>query len=256
MKPMRTVALIAFSIMLAGCDTDDDGSVLGVTDGSVHIGPASDAIEGSGAIVTHVVDVNNFSEIEVSHTFNVAITQGDSFSVSVRVDDNMVEHLRVERTESKLQFGLKDGSNNNITLEASVVVPDLDYLDVNGVSRVEVLGFELDHDLELDCSGASRISETVHVTELEIDVSGASQLLIEGSASRLELDASGASSAGLKDFPVATADVHLSGASSATLRVQETLEVTASGASRLSFHGTPSPGRVSTSGASTITSLD
>ena len=73
----------------------------------------------------------------------------------------MVEHLRVERTESKLQFGLKDGSNNNITLEASVVVPDLDYLDVNGVSRVEVLGFELDHDLELDCSGASRISETV-----------------------------------------------------------------------------------------------
>ena len=91
---MRTVALIAFSIMLAGCDTDDDGSVLGVTDGSVHIGPASDAIEGSGAIVTHVVDVNNFSEIEVSHTFNVAITQGDSFSVSVRVDDNMVEHLR------------------------------------------------------------------------------------------------------------------------------------------------------------------
>ena len=142
----------------------------------------------------------------------------------------MVEHLRVERTESKLQFGLKDGSNNNITLEASVVVPDLDYLDVNGVSRVEVLGFEL------DCSGASRISETVHVTELEIDVSGASQLLIEGSASRLELDASGASSA--------------------TLRVQETLEVTASGASRLSFHGTPGPGRVSTSGASTITSLD
>ncbi|MDP6981770.1 MAG: hypothetical protein QGG05_01640 [Candidatus Latescibacteria bacterium] len=40
-------------------------------------------------------------------------------------------------------------------------MPDLDHLAVNGVSRVEVLGFELDHDLELDCSGASRISETV-----------------------------------------------------------------------------------------------
>ena len=37
--------------------------------------------------------------------------QGDSFSVTLRLDDNLVEHVLVERTGSTLRIGLRDGSS-------------------------------------------------------------------------------------------------------------------------------------------------
>ena len=42
----------------------------------------------------------------------------------------------------------------------------------------------------------------------------------------------------------------------AVLRVKDTLAVTVSGASNLSYHGTPRLDRISTSGGSTVKSLD
>ena len=77
--------------------------------------------------------------------------------------------------------------------------------------------------------------------------------MLEGSATGLTIAGSGASSLDLADFTVNTADVTLSGASEATVNVQERIDpVDVSGASRLRYLGDPALGDVSTSGGSSV----
>ncbi|GAI07881.1 unnamed protein product, partial [marine sediment metagenome] len=66
------------------------------------------------------------------------------------------------------------------------------------------------------------------------------------------LKASGASKVTLDDFPVDDANVHLSGASEATLNVKGRLDCAVTAASRLYFQGNPTMGNISVTGASTI----
>jgi hypothetical protein len=72
----------------------------------------------------------------------------------------------------------------------------------------------------------------------------------------MEIEVSGASRADLEKFHARNVDVNLSGASEATVYVSETLDIEASGASRLYFIGNPTIGEIDISGASTIKHKD
>ena len=109
-------------------------------------------------------------------------------------------------------------------------------------------------NIELEASGASRVTGSIAAGDAEFDVSGASTVTLAGSANDIVVDASGASHVGLGDFPVNNAEVKLSGASRATVNLSGRLDVDLSGASNLSYIGEPTMGDISISGASTISS--
>ena len=68
----------------------------------------------------------------------------------------------------------------------------------------------------------------------------------------MTIDASGASSVDLGGFPVNDANVEASGASNVTVNARGKLDVNASGASHVYYLGSPTLGKVDTSGASSI----
>ena len=104
----------------------------------------------------------------------------------------------------------------------------------------------------MNLSGASYLEGDVTAREVLLEVSGASRARLQGKAEILHVDASGASNLDLEDFPVEDADIELSGASEAAVVLNGTLDIDASGASRLYFGGSPTMGRVDLSGASSI----
>ena len=67
-------------------------------------------IRGSGNVVTQEEAITGFDSLDVSHGFQVDVRQGDTFGVVIRVDDNLVEHLRVLKQGSTLKIGLKPES--------------------------------------------------------------------------------------------------------------------------------------------------
>ena len=90
-----------------------------------------------------------------------------------------------------------------------------------------------------------------------MELSGASSLDLTGSSASLSLKASGASKAKMEDFAIDDAEVHLSGASSATLNVKDNIGPAAlSGASKLIYLGDPTFSDFQTSGASSISARE
>jgi hypothetical protein len=212
-------------------------------------------VYGSGRIVTEDFDIRGFSKLEISHAFNVEVIQSSSYEVAVRVDEKLQQHLRIEKRGDTLVIGLKPYRSYNlrsVTMEAEVRMPDLRGIDASGASDVRISGFSSVKDFEVDLSGASYLDGEITARYVRIEVSGASRVRLQGSAEDLRLNASGASNLDLEDFPVRDADIELSGASEAEVVLNGTLDIDASGASRLYFGGSPIMGRVDLSGASSI----
>ena len=210
-------------------------------------------IHGSGRLVTIQEDFTDFSQINLSHSFKANIFKSENYSVVLKMDDNILEHLESFKSNDKLSLGLEDGYNyNDITLEAEIGVPDITTIDLSGASAVELYGFEFSHSLNIYLSGASAVKGNITVGDILMDMSGASYINLAGGGKDLKVYASGASSVELPDFSVEKADMKLSGASYSKINVSDYLRIHLSGASVLYYTGNPTLGEVSVSGVSKI----
>jgi hypothetical protein len=219
--------------------------------------PSVSRVTGSGNVVSLEQDFSDFDRLVVSHAFRTTVTQGDSFDVVIRIDDNLQPYLRVEQDGDTLSIGLTDELGLGLltaTLEADITLPSLASLDASGGTHVTLAGFEEDAAVSLNASGASRLEGHLETPGLDLTVSGASGAELSGSAEQLHIDANGASRADMGAFAAVDADVVVNGASNATVNVSGTLNADASGASHVTYLGAPTLGAVNVSGGSSVDS--
>jgi serine/threonine-protein kinase len=196
MLKQRISVLLVIATLLTGC-----GGLVSVT--------------GSGNVVTQEEAITGFDRLDVSQGFQVDVIQEDTFSVVIRVDDNLVEHLRVVKQGSTLKIGLEQTrSYSDVTLQAEIAMPEL---------------------VGLDSSGGSRVAAS-------------------GSGEDIAIDASGGSGADLASFTVVNANVDASGGSQVSVNVSGTLNVDASGGSQVYYSGNPTLGVIDTSGGAQVLS--
>lgn len=212
-----------------------------------------DGLDGSGIAETTEYTFDEFDEVEVHSSFEATITVAPGPpTVSVTVDDNFVEHLDVELDGDRLEVGFERGGYDpEVTPTATITVPDLSYLSVDGAATVDVDGIDHAGVFNLDVNGASEAFVDGAFATIEIEADGASSLSLTGSAGDIELEADGASFVDLTDLDAISVDVDLSGASSADLGTVDQVDGELSGASSL-LADRDTDVSVATSGASSI----
>ena len=210
-------------------------------------------ITGSGNVVTQEEAISGFDKVEVSHTFNVDISQGKTFSVVVRIDDNLLQYLQVVKQGSTLKIGLKtDRISRDSTLEAEVILPELTGLNLSGASHANITGLKSTKDISFDLSAASTLRGDIEAGDISIGLSDSSSITLTGSGQDLTIDAKGSSQLDLADLPVVNASVSLSDASTATVNASGRLDVDASDASEVYYLGDPTLGEIDTSSESSV----
>jgi hypothetical protein len=245
--------------------------VMGITVISL-VGCTNNAKEVTMA--TKDYDLEGFTKIEVGGAFEMEITRGDSFKVSVTADD--FPHVRVEKVDNTLiikRQGIEWFAPFHSRPTATVTLPLLTYLDISGASQVNIENFQSDADLVLNLSGASHIKAiniaaggldlkvtgastlTGHIKatkDAKLEASGASRIELTGAAANMVVKITGASKAELGQFPAQNADLEVSGASNASVNLNGKLNANVSGASKLLWAGSPIMGDIQTSGASSL----
>ncbi|HEV2210411.1 MAG TPA: head GIN domain-containing protein [Verrucomicrobiae bacterium] len=210
-------------------------------------------ITGSGKLVTKQFELTGFSGVDAGSAFQVELSQGERFGVTVTADDNLVEDLEVAVSGHQLHLGLKPNVNvRNATLKAVITMPALAGLHLSGAATTTVAGFNSSRPLDVELSGASTLRGEIRAGDARFDVSGASSVELHGSAANVRCRASGASHADLEQFRCNDATVESSGASSVTLNASGKLELEANGASSVRYLGQPANVEARTSGASSI----
>jgi hypothetical protein len=183
-------------------------------------------------MASEVRELAGFHGIDVGSTFEVEITAQKDFAVEIEADDNLLPLIRTEVRRGVLciKSDRKLSSENPIRVRISA--PDIDSLDVSGAAKIDLAGVK-NESITVDASGASKINLSGETAKLVVDVSGASRV----DAEALKAD---------------NADVDASGASHVGVNVKTTLRTDASGASRITYTGTPTELVTKKSGASSV----
>lgn len=221
----RFLLVLSFFLLfgLIGCDS--------VTD--------NESIKGSGNIITIEESFADFSIIEAGSSFDVNISKGSAFSVTIRIDDNLEQYLDLSQEAKSLKIFLKEGINyEDVTLEAKIILPDIEGVNFSGATNSLISGFELNHGISLALSGASRLSTNIYATNITMNISGASNLILNGESTSINSVISGASNLTFIN----------------TVNITEYSKFVVSGASSVTLHGMGTNMNVNVSGASSFQS--
>jgi hypothetical protein len=190
------------------------------------------SVKGSGNMTTARHDVSGFHGVDVGGVFQVEITAQKEYSLEIEADDNLLEYIRVEERNGILHISSEKKLSTSNPLKVRISAPDIDVLDVSGVSNV--------------------VLNNLNNKGISVDSSGASKVRLSGQTAKLAIDVSGATKVDAESLVTENATVDASGASSANVNVTGILKADASGASKIYYSGSPKDLIKKTSGASSV----
>ncbi|WP_223860855.1 GIN domain-containing protein [Spirosoma validum] len=202
--------------------------------------------------VNRTYSQTNFDRLDIGSAFHVDVRSGSTFAINIRGNEADVNDLDLSVHNGVFHAEYRGtGRRQRYDTYFTITMPTLRGVSFSSAVQSTITGFANLTEVDVTLSGASKANLNLTATRLNTDLSGASSAAIIGSGTTLAGELSGASKLEAYDFPVTQADLDVSGASSAKIRVQDALTVKASGASTVRYRGTP---RINStlSGASTL----
>ena len=192
-------------------------------------------------VATRDLDLTNFDQLAMGSAFSIRVKQGTNFSIKATGELNDLDDLDASVSRSGvLEIKYRNSwRKSRDRMDIDIIMPSLRGVDFSGASVSTVEGFENERTLDYRLSGASKSTFVGSAERLSIDLSGASELVLNGRSGLVIGEISGASQLYAFDFPVNEADLDLSGASRARVKVAKFLKVDASGASNVRYLGDP-----------------
>ncbi|OGO01279.1 MAG: hypothetical protein A2Y90_02950 [Chloroflexi bacterium RBG_13_52_12] len=222
---------------------------------------------------TQRFDFTDFTRIRIERALSIDVLRADSYSVTIGDD---FSRIRIEKIGDTLCIERR-GHDWIVPFHPRphvvITMPLLGELTLGGACHGKVIGFQSNSDFVLKLSGACHLEfNTMSVGNIRAEmtgasnltgdiniagdagfnVSGASRMVLNGTGNSARIELSGASQSRLSNLSLYKASVNLSGASSAQLRVSDSLDVVLNGASRLEYIGSPIIGKIQVAGASAI----
>ncbi len=202
------------------------------------------AIPGSGKIVTQNRDVSGFVGINISYPAEVTINQGQTESVTIEADDNVLPQLRTQVVGDTLSIDNGEPVwsarvNPSRPVKITINVKDLRSLNFSSAGTVQVGNLQT-NNLTMNISGAGSITfDNVKLSNLNCNLSGAGSVKVSGAADSVKLNISGLGSFSGADLMSQSANVHVSGTGSATVHPSSELIADVSGVGSVNYYGNP-----------------
>lgn len=199
-----------------------------------------ETIKVSDSITEVKVNVGDYSGVKVSDAFTVYLTFDDNEeSIVVEANANLQSSIIVEKDDDYLRIKVKNNTNikGDAVMNVYISTASINEIYAAGATQVVLNNQWVNPISKIELSGASNLMGEIEMEELELNASGASNVDLYGSLGSLKSSLAGSSH--LKDFDLnlASLEIDLSGASTASLSVSEVIKVHASGASLLYYKG-------------------
>ena len=150
-------------------------------------------VEGSGNMATQSRDVESFTRIKTEIDVDVYVTVGESLSVKITFDSNLVDLIETNVQGQTLELTTHGTFSTENQCRAEITVPTLRAVKSEGSGDIEVMGVE-GSDFLLVLEGSGNIRAMGFIENLEIELSGSGDIDTRDLKShnvQVELDGSG-----------------------------------------------------------------
>ena len=216
-------------------------------------------IIGSGKAKIETRPVSGFSAVDVSGAGTVTIEVGNTESLTVTGDDNLLPLLETKVRNGVLVIAARKGVyfEPKAPMLYKLRVKRLTAVTVSGAVTARGTVLPQVETLTVSASGASSATfDSVSATALVVDASGSSAVKLKsGMVEKQTVTLSGASRYDGFGLMSGATTVTASGASNAEVSAKRVLIVKASGASTVRYKGEPSVKTNEASGAASVTKV-
>ena len=198
-------------------------------------------VRGSGNVIAEERDVSDFHKVHLSGVGNLIITQGETESLAIEADDNIVPIIETDVSGDELNIDFKRGYTftPSTAIKFHLTVVDLDEISLSGAGNIDCDDFKTEI-LQFDVSGAGDLDFDLDAERVEVIVSGAGNIVLSGIVDSQEIEIDGAGKYDGEDLESRECVITVSGAGSATVNVSELLDVEINGVGNVYYTGSPS----------------
>ena len=201
------------------------------------------SLSGSGKSATETRSLPEFQAISLIGSMDLVVRQGDTQSVQVQADDNLLPLLEtvVEtgRDGPALRVRWKKGQSfyTRSKVLVTVVVPKLTALAASGSGEMRVEAFNTPV-FKLAISGSGDVKFAgLNTADLGIQISGSGDVAGTGTAAKLKVSIAGSGDVRLGEMKSDDVTVAIAGSGDAVVQAQKTLEVSIAGSGDVIYTG-------------------
>jgi hypothetical protein len=201
----------------------------------VHDSSSSSTDQGSGVPASESRTVASFDSVELSGSNNVTITVGETQSVRVFGDDNLINRVTTNVRSDALVIGNRAGSLAAQTpMRVEIGVPSLSALTLSGSGNISVAGIDQ--------------------PRMRVTISGSGVVRASGTTDELDVTISGSGDAQLDPLVASAARAVVSGSGLIAVTATESLDASVPGTGAIVYGGNPSKVTKTVTGDGAITS--
>ncbi len=177
--------------------------------------------QGSDETASESRDVSGFEEVELRGVGNLSIQQGDSESLTVEAEEDVLPKIRTKVKNNRLIIGPKRNTTIDTTkpIIYELTVKDLSALEVSGPGDVE--------------------AEDISTDELAVKINGTGDVEVSGETDSQNVEISGSGDYQAEDLESEQAEVDVVGTGSAIVNVSDELDAKVSGTGSVEYVGDP-----------------
>ena len=200
-------------------------------------------IKGNGNSITQTRQTANYDKVSVSGSFDVQLVRGEEGEITLKGEENLLEHIEVYVKNNVLILKVKDNINLssswNKTITIEVPVIEITGVKLSGSGDISTQTTLKATDFNAAVSGSGDISLAIEATNLYVQISGSGDINLSGSADDLTVKVSGSGDVNAYDVAAQDATVTVSGSADVTLTVKGTLNAKVSGSGDIQYKGNP-----------------
>ncbi|HLO13339.1 MAG TPA: head GIN domain-containing protein [Anaerolineales bacterium] len=236
----------------------------------------TNSVVGSGNIVTQTIDVSQFDRVTLTGLGDVYLEQGQSESLSVQADDNLISLLDIKVRGKELTLGTKPNFdlNPSESIKYNLTVKDLNSVSLSGSGNFYVGAIKSSDlavsihgsgnidikdlntgNLSIDLNGSGNVAiEGLNAKALDTSLKGSGDIKLEGNANTQNVTIAGSGNYLAGNLQTDIADVSVPGSGDVTIWANDNLKIKVNGSGNIQYYGKPTIEQ-NISGSGKITSL-
>ena len=197
-------------------------------------------LEGNGDLQTETRRASGFEEIASNGDFRVTVQSGESYSVEVRAESNLLSYIETDVVGNTLKIRIRGvrSLEENYPIEVFITTPVLNGLSLSGSGWIKTDSFVTDQ-FKIALSGSGDINTKISADVMKANVSGSGTIFLEGDATAGEFVISGSGKIESYEFEQRVCETVISGSGEMYVNVSESINARISGSGKVYYINHP-----------------
>lgn len=214
-------------------------------------------VKGNGNVVTIERSTGDYDAVSVSGFFDVDLVDGQEGEITLRGEENLLDHIVTEVKNGKLVIKVEKGlnlqpSNWKDGIHITVPVESIDGVTLSGSGDIVGKKKLKSDDFSASMSGSGDITLEVETNSLSTSMSGSGDITLSGKAGDFDVSISGSGDIKAYELEAENVDAQVSGSADIKVTVNGMLKARVSGSGDIHYRGNPTKIDSKTSGSGDI----